>query len=143
MAAASPVPSPIPSATGGEKRIIAYLRELREEVQNLQEAVQKVKAASELTDPQASVAVLEAALEGKEKFDRNADGIEKRLFAIQDVFGGNEDLHAQYGDAITEINNRWDSIKAHWPKGNEGRSWRRDSTKSVTTWCGSSICAHC
>jgi hypothetical protein len=117
MAAASPVPSPVRRPTGGEKRIIAYLRELREETQNLQKALEKVKTASELTDPQTRMLLVGAALESKEKFDRNQRGIRDRLDAIEAVFDGSEDLHAQYGDAITEIHNLWDDIVAHWPNG--------------------------
>ena len=117
MAAANPVP--VPRATGGEKRVIAFLRELREEIQYLQEGWEKVKAAVALTDPQARVAVVGAALESKERFDRSQLAIDQRLSAVQDVFRESEGLHANYGDVIVEIGNRWETIAAHWPKGDE------------------------
>ncbi len=121
MAAASPVPSPALRPAGGEKRIIAYLRELREEIQNLQAALEKVKAASALTasDPQARIVMVSNALESREKFDRNQGGIRERLNAIQAVFDADEDLHAQYGDSIAEINNLWDDVEASWPRGDD------------------------
>ncbi len=119
MAAASPVPSPVPRITGGEKRIIAFLRELREEIQNLQEAMDHVRAASALTDANAQSVIAAAAQESREKFDRNQRGITSRLYAIQSVFDSSEDLHAQYGDAIAEISNRWDDLSAYWPAGDE------------------------
>jgi hypothetical protein len=117
MAAANPVP--VPRATGGEKRVIAFLRELREEIQYLQEGLEKVKAAVALTDPQARIAVVGAALESKERFDRSQLAIDQRLSAVQDVFRESEGLHANYGDVIVEIGNRWETIAAHWPKGDE------------------------
>ncbi|MBK5293435.1 MAG: hypothetical protein JJE04_17400 [Acidobacteriia bacterium] len=118
MPEASPVPS-LTIASGGELRVVAYLRELRPEIQNLREGLQKVKTASEMAAPEAKALLVAECLESKARFDRNKDAVVGCLIAIEHVFQDNEALHAQYGDTLAEITNKWDNAAAHWPTGAE------------------------
>jgi len=118
MAAASPVPV-LEMSQGGDLRVIAYLRELRQEIQNLQEGLEKLKTASGLTTEDAKSVLISACQESKARFERNRESIDTLQHSIRRVFQGDEALHARYGDAVAEIGNKWDAIVAHWSSGSD------------------------
>jgi hypothetical protein len=128
-----------PESTGGEPRIIALLRELREDVQNLLESIDRIQAVSQLTQPEAREAIPGIGAGIKPVFDRTQERVAKRLEGIRSVFAAHEGLHARYGDAVADISNHWDHVVEQWPTGTEAPALLAQQIKDVDACIGSIV----
>lgn len=113
MTVAAPAPGqPQPAAdtTGGgpQLRLFGLVRDIRAEAQNIVRALDRVRAALALTDPDAQASELKKALVGSRRIvDENAPIVEERFRALRDLVDSSPTVYDQAGDAITGLENSW------------------------------------
>jgi hypothetical protein len=64
-------------------------------------------------------ALVAACLENEKLFESSKPQFVARLAALRQVMDLNSELLAQFGDAVTEVEHRWERIKMSWPTGSE------------------------
>lgn len=99
---------------------MGLLRELREECRNLQESLKRINAMLAMAGPEARPALVAACVENAKIFELNKPQFAALLAAVRQVLDLNSELLAQFGDVVTEIENRWERICMYWPSGAEG-----------------------
>ena len=100
-------------------RLLGLIRQVRAECQNLQRSLETMKCAAAVAGPDAARAMVAACLANSKIFEKNRTDIEGLLRSIHEVLDSNPELLSEFGDAATEIQNRWDRIAFNWPAGTE------------------------
>jgi hypothetical protein len=106
--------APATSAWEALPRFYGYLLEVRAEVQNLKEAMGRVRRAATLADSEARAAELAAAHAEGEAIDRRNRGrIAGLLGRLRGLMEAHPTLHQWCADQIIHIENCWERVEFH------------------------------
>jgi hypothetical protein len=108
----APVVSPEPAF----HRLVALLRDVRVEAQNLQASLQEIKRKAALTDRQVRAQEVAAALQDAQSIFAYSRGqIDARLAAVRALLDQSPDLYDLSGDEVAQIEDLWQRITLAWP----------------------------
>src|SRR5689334_12021857 len=119
----APIQEPIPPTSSQVSytaiwTLMGCLRDVREELQNIERSANDVLKNVTLIDANARHQEVQTALTDASRiFEGNRARVTALLSDLRYLMRSNPDIYDRFGDEVTEIENEWERICYNWPAG--------------------------